>query len=113
MTTTILITGSHGDLRVHKETGVILERTGCDCGECHSGYGDITIFNPSDIRREEHCGTIDILWVGYWDTEGRYEPATVHRQQWTERWGWDMDEPVALALLPSPDCNILSHPTRR
>lgn len=102
MTTTILITGSHGELRVHRETGVILERTGCDCGECAGGYGDIVIFNPTDIRREERASVLDILWVGYWDDEGRYEPATVHREQWTSRRGWDMDAAVPLALLPAP-----------
>lgn len=103
MSNTIIISGSHGELRVHRETGVVVERLKpCYCGECRDGYGDIVLFNPVDIRREERCNVLDILWVGYWDDEGRYEPALTHRTIWRDGWNEDFDEAVPMALLPAP-----------
>ena len=81
----VIIEGSHGHLRVHAATGFIIERVAecSDACECKGkGYADIVLFDPVDIRRETthwSARTLDIVHVGYWDDQGRYEPATVIR----------------------------------
>lgn len=102
--TTIEIDGSHGSLLVHRETGAVLRTIhGCNCGDCEGGYPDILLFNPADYAAWPGVESFDIVSVGYWDREGRYEPATVIRQEWSECFGWDFDAVAELALLPAPD----------
>lgn len=106
MSITIEIDGSHGSLLVHRETGAVLERTiGCSpCCDCKGlGYHDILMFNPADYAAWPEVGSFDIVHVGYWDDQGRYEPATVIREAFHPRYGMDFDSVVELALLPAPE----------
>lgn len=74
ITTYAFIRGSHGTLKVHKETGVIVSRPeGCGCGECHNGYSNIARFDPMTFVGEPDATSFDILGCAYWTHDGTYE----------------------------------------
>lgn len=100
------ISGSHGELLVHRKTGVVAEVIQhCHCEDCQrlGTYEEtVALFNVNDIEAEADCRTLDILWVGFWDRSGGYEPACTTRLVWSEKWGEDFDASVPKALLPAP-----------
>lgn len=100
---TLRIEGSHGALLVHRATGHVVSKiSGCDCGECRNGYDDVMMFDPTDLAREAELGDVlDIVYVGYWDRNGVYEPANSNRMDHGPH-GIDFDTAMAMSYLPSP-----------
>lgn len=100
---TLRIEGSHGALLVHRPTGhVVAKIEGCGCGECHSGYDDVMMFDSIDLAREADLGDVlDIVYVGYWDRKGVYEPAVSNRMDHGPH-GIDFDTAMAMSFLPAP-----------
>lgn len=100
---TLRIEGSHGALHVHRPTGHVIGMIeGCSCGECHGGYGDVMLFDPVDLAREADLGDVmDIVYIGYWDRTGVYEPANSNRMDHGPH-GIDFDTAMPMSFLPAP-----------
>lgn len=77
----ITVIGSHGTFTADLKTGEVREHfphfgEAMDDAEVH-GYPDIVRVDVDEYRRaypDEEVDTVDILDIGYWLTDGRYEP---------------------------------------
>lgn len=118
---TVIIRGSWGDLTVHKATGYIVDYDPCSTAnpaDPMAGYFHIVMVDPSTLI--DDCvalhGECDILSVGYWDSQGRYE----FPMRWEKRgfkWkpelpdsdesNWHGDWQQIEGLLPAPQPNHL------
>jgi len=101
---TLTIRGNHGALLVHRPTGhVVRTIKGCGCGSCDGGYDDVMMFDPVDLAREADLGDeMDIVYIGYWDRKGIYEPANSNRMVHGE-YGVDVDAVMPMSFLTGPD----------
>ena len=108
---TIIVTGSHGELVVHRSTGVVvegLEECGCeDCVRYGTYEEQVALFDPNDIAAFD--GEVDILRLGFWDRSGVYTPAVEHLMVHHPS-GWeDVDAVSEKRLLPKPDVEVCLH----
>jgi len=114
ITTFAFVGGSHGTLKVHKDTGIIVDRgEGCDCEDCGGlAYSDIARFDPLTFAGSGEQTSFDVLGCGYWLHDGTYQ------EQWTIRsvtgpltlsngskvWAQDdFDDWVPFRLLAAPN----------
>lgn len=102
------IEGSHGALLVHRPTGhVVRMLESCSCDECGGGYRDVLMFDPVDLAREADLGDVmDIVYIGYWDRAGAYEPANSNRMDHGPH-GVDFDMAMPMSFLPAPPVLLL------
>lgn len=104
----ITLRGSWGDLRVHRETGFIVEY---DAQEWRGwsplewGYHDIALIDPRTLIDPslDTCGWADVLSAGGWTRDGTYFDSMT----WIEDAAVDPDGTVCggwleLPLLPPP-----------
>jgi hypothetical protein len=77
MSTIVTLRGSWGDLRVHRETGFIVEyddhgRRGWSPED--EGYHDIALIDPRTLIDPslDTCGEADVLSAGGWTRDGTY-----------------------------------------
>lgn len=100
----VLVYGSHGELKVHASTGVIISRPDeyPDPEDIDSTYPEIARFDPSIFAAEPLRDRWDILATAYWTHEGLYEPALTMRLMTDCSRQSECDDWVPFALLPAP-----------
>jgi hypothetical protein len=93
----VTIRGSHGTLKVHRATGIIVEY---EPDGDEFDYHNIARFDPKTLL---HGDDFDILGTAYWMHDGSYEPALTMRTivDWRGDY-FDFDDWVPAALLPAP-----------
>lgn len=77
-TTTFIVAGSAGRLKVNRETGRIVHYDEAGEHEAGEGYDNIEKFDVASCTRPESIetfGEVDILSIGYWYSDGTYENA--------------------------------------
>lgn len=89
----MVVYSSHGELFVDIDTGVVDRKRSVYCGVNNPEKSDLWSIERFDI--EEHCvfwgcdqsdlAGVDILDLGYWDSDGVYEPPAM---------GWRLDDSV-------------------
>lgn len=111
MSDIVTIAGSHGAVRVHRPTGIILEEAeGCTCEDCQrlgSYVQQVALFDTADLTGG--WAAYDIVYVGFWDRSGCYEPAISHRFHHHPSGFVDVDACALKALLPAPNVEIILH----
>lgn len=101
---TIILRGSWGELKVHRETGYIVEYDdyGKKCGKSDDeGYHDIALIDPRTLIDPslDRFGEADILSAGFWTKDGAYvTPMTWVNDAW-ERDGEVEGDWLTLLLL--------------
>ena len=95
----IIVSGSHGNLTVHRTTGIILQRI--DHSVDDDPYSDIAWFDPICFSAEPRRDSFDILETGYWTRDGSYEPRLTVRT--CTKIMCEFEDWVPFAMLPAPD----------
>lgn len=102
MSKNLIVYGSHGELKIHALTGIIIERRNdpTEPDDPDSTYPDIARFDPAIFAGEPSRERWDILATAYWTHEGQFAPALTVRLATDRRGGLEFDDWVPLALLP-------------
>jgi|SRR5712664_4800938 len=74
-----VVSGNWGKLQCHADTGMVLEydRSNSDSVCASDGYHDIARIDIPTFRKQwgyPDVSEIDILLVGFWTKDGKYEP---------------------------------------